>query len=285
MFDDEYPLNLKTIFDAPVILYYKGCLNANDAYSIGIVGTRYPSEYGKNACIELVKGLSGLGIPVISGMARGIDSTAHKVALESQNLTYAVLGSGSDVVYPFENKKLYESIIETGAILSELEPGAKPDKVNFPRRNRIISGISLGTVIVESALRGGSLITAEFALDQNREIFAVPGTIYSKNSGGTNNLIKKGIAKLITNVDDILAELEYKLSSYLKKEKAAAVKPDIDLNIFEKKIFDIMGTEPLYIDDVSEKTDLSISDCLVNLLTLEFKGIIRQIPGKYFIKL
>jgi DNA processing protein len=286
--DDEYPENLKNIYDAPVILYYKGNLTKNDVYSLSVVGTRYPSEYGKNVCRKIVEELSYNMIPIVSGMARGIDSLAHKTALMNNNMTYAVLGSGVDVVYPRENEKLYNEIIENGAVISEFELGTGPDKVNFPRRNRLISGMSVGTLIVETGIRGGSLITAEFALDQNKEVFAVPGYIYSKKSEGCNNLIKKGQAKLVDSVEDIFSELNYKLDGFLKKDIVnlkESEKKVIELNIFEKSIIDVLGNEPKHIDEINSTTGLSISDCLVNLLSLEFKGLIKQLPGKYFIKI
>jgi DNA processing protein len=286
--DEEYPENLKNIYDAPVILYYKGNLTKNDVFSLSVVGTRYPSEYGKNVCRKIVEELSHNMIPIVSGMARGIDSLAHKTALTNNNMTYAVLGSGVDVVYPRENEKLYNEIIENGAVISEFELGTGPDKVNFPRRNRIISGMSVGTLIVETGIRGGSLITAEFALDQNKEVFAVPGYIYSKKSEGCNNLIKKGQAKLIDSVEDIFSELNYKLDGFLKKDIVnlkESEKKVIELNIFEKSIIDMLSNEPKHIDEINSTTGLSISDCLVNLLSLEFKGLIKQLPGKYFIRI
>lgn len=286
--DEEYPSNLKNIYDAPVILYYKGNLTKNDVFSVSVVGTRYPSEYGKNSCRKLVEELSANKIPIVSGMARGIDACAHKTAIENRNQTYAVLGSGVDVIYPAENKDLFYEIIDNGAVISEFEPGTDPDKINFPRRNRIISGISVGTLIVESGNKGGSLITAEFALDQNKEVFAIPGRIDSKLSEGCNNLIKKGQAKLVNSVEDIFSELNYKLDSFLKKdivnlkESASA---GIEMNIFERSLLDTLSSEPKHIDELNEKTGLSISDCLVNLLTLEFKGLIKQLPGKFFIRI
>jgi DNA processing protein len=192
------------------------------------------------------------------------------------------------VIYPPENEKLYNEIIENGAVISEFELGTGPDKVNFPRRNRLISGISVGTLIIESGLKGGSLITAEFALDQNKEVFAVPGYIYSKKSEGCNNLIKKGQAKLIGSVEDIFSELNYKLDGFLKKDMVNLKdieKQNIELRIFEKSIIDILSSEPKHIDEINTATGLSISDCLVNLLSLEFKGLIKQLPGKYFLKI
>lgn len=284
-FDDDYPENLKNIYDPPVLLYFRGNLKKEDRYSVSVVGTRYPTEYGRNVCMNLVKELSESRIPIISGMAKGIDSVSHTAALANDNLTYAILGSGVDYVYPSENRKLYDKICEKGAVISEYEPGAKPDKVNFPRRNRIISGLSLGTIIIETGIRGGSMITAELAIDQNKEIFAVPGSIYSKLSEGSNFLIKQGFAKLVTGVDDILNELEHRLGEYIKRDKETNEVKNIELNLFERKLFEEISDEPVHIDMLSEKTELNISDCLVNLLSLEFKGLIRQLPGKKFIRL
>ena len=286
IFDDDYPENLKMIFDAPVFLFYKGNLSELDRFSISVVGTRIPSEYGKIVCTNLVEGISELGIPIISGMANGIDAIAHMTALKSKNLTYAVLGSGVDMPYPPENEKLYHSICENGAVISELDFGAIPDRVNFPRRNRIICGISLGTLVVESALKGGSLITAQLALDQNKEVFAVPGYINSRNSSGTNELIKKGHAKMVTNVEDIVCELEYKLAPLIRKPREEKNQELVKtLNVTEQKIYSNLAYEPMNIDMINEQTGLPVSDCLVNLLSLELKGLVRQIPGKNFMKL
>lgn len=286
IFDENYPQNLKNIYDAPVILYYYGNMSESDRYSIGIVGTRTPSDYGRKVCRDLSKELANRGLPVVSGLAIGIDSIAHNSCLESGGITYAVLGSGVDNLYPPDNKHLYERIKETGAVISEFEIGSKAEKVNFPRRNRVVSGISLGTLIVESRIKGGSLITAEFALDQNRELFAVPGNITAKNSDGCNNLIKKGYAKLVSSVDDIISEFNIQISD-LVNTKSNKI-PDTEqkeMNVFEHKIYNALNdTEPTSIDKICELTELNISDCLVNLLTMEFKGLVSQLPGKYFLK-
>jgi DNA processing protein len=219
-------------------------------------------------------------------MARVIDSIAHKTTLKYSGLTYAILGSGVDVIYPPENRSLYNEILNTGAVISEYEPGEKPDKINFPKRNRIISGISLGTLIIETAKKGGSLITSEFALDQNKEVFAIPGNINSKKSEGTNELIKKGTAKLVTNIDDILSELNYALKPILNdKAKENEQHISVELDIFERKIFEELSNEPIHIDRINELTGMSISDCLVHLLSLEFKNVIKQLPGKYFVRM
>ncbi|MGB4852405.1 MAG: DNA-processing protein DprA [Ignavibacteria bacterium] len=283
--DKDYPENLKRIFDTPVLLYYKGKLSETDKYSLSIVGTRNPTEYGKYNCEKFTDELSGLNIPIVSGFARGIDTIVHKTCVKNKRLNYAVFGCGADVIYPYENKRLYSEVIECGAVISEFPLGAKPDKVNFPRRNRIISGISVGTIVVESGIKGGALLTAEIAVDQDREVFAFPGNISSKQSEGTNELIKRGQAKLITNIDDILNELEVKLKPILKKDYTA--KTDVltlNLSESENKIYSVLDYDPVHIDTINELTDLTISDCLVNLLTLEFKSLVRQVPGKYFMR-
>ncbi|MEO6693884.1 MAG: DNA-processing protein DprA [Ignavibacteria bacterium] len=286
IFDADYPENLRRIFDAPVILYYKGKLDWKDQYSLSIVGTRNPTEYGKYTCEKFTEQLSELGIPIVSGFARGIDSIVHKTCLKNNNLNYAVFGCGVDVIYPEENGKIYSALIEKGAVISEFPMGTKPDRVNFPMRNRIISGISLGTVVIESGMKGGSLLTAELAIDQDKEVFAVPGYINSRQSEGTNELIKKGHAKLVTCTDDIINEIEIKLRPILKKELIEREVVQIaNLSNTEKTLFDAIEYEPLNIDTINEVTGLAISDCLVNLLSLEFKGLIRQIPGKNFTRI
>jgi len=284
--DDDYPVNLRNIYDPPPFLYYKGKLYEKDRYSIGIVGTRYPSDYGRFSCLKIVKELSAMNIPIISGMAMGIDFLAHKKCLEHSNLTYAVLGSGINVIYPKSSKYIYDTIIEQGgAVLSEFDIDAKPDKVNFPRRNRIISGISLGVVIVESGIRGGSLITAEFTIDQNRELFAVPGNINSSQSDGCNELLKKNFAKLVTNAEDIISEFRYRIPEEFLTIRQEKILKTPELNVFEENILGKLDfVKPLHIDEISCQTKMNVSDCLVNLLTLEFKGLVNQLPGKNFLR-
>lgn len=281
---DDYPENLKPIYDAPVLLYYRGNLNTNDKFSIGIVGTRTPSEYGRQMCENFSQEFSKLSIPLMSGMAKGIDSICHKTACKFGNVNYAILGCGVDVIYPPENKKLYDEVAEAGAVVSEFPPGTFPDKPNFPKRNRIISGISVGTIIIESNARGGALITAGFAIDQDREVFAVPGHLNSKQSDGTNNLIKKGTAKLVMNADDVLIELESKMKNFVKAVHKEEKKVLPNLSKSETVIYNLLGFEPMHIDKIYEGTGFNISSCLVELLSLEFKGIVRQLPGKYFVR-
>lgn len=292
--DENYPELLKRIYDPPVILYYKCRSLDNDLFfknTIAVVGTRKPSDYGKHVAEKLAAELSSMGMTIVSGFARGVDSIAHNAVISNKNIggrTIAVLGSGVDVVYPPENKKLYEKISEEGLIMSECEISAKPDAINFPRRNRIISGLSLGVVVIESGSDGGALITARCALDQSREVFAVPGYITSKYSNGTNELIKNGHAKLVQNVDDILVEIENKLSGISReKETRHTPEPEIrakELKGNEKLIFDVLvsGQGSVHIDVISESSGLNISDCLVNLLNLEFKSYVKQLPGKMF---
>ena len=276
--DEEYPRQLKNIFTPPLILYYFGEFRKEDENSVAIVGTRKPSVYGRNVAKNISAELTNAGLTIVSGLARGIDSVAHRECLANGGRTIAVIGSGLDVVYPAENKELFARIKENGMIISEYLLGTKPDARNFPRRNRIISGLTLGTVIVETAINGGAMHTAAYALDQGREVFAVPGNINFRNSEGCNALIKRGEAKLIQNAQDILDELPVKLNKALQEKR----KPDVQLTMFESKIFDLLGEEPVHIDKIAEKSGLPVADCLVHLLSLEFKGVVRQYPGKLF---
>ena len=195
-----------------------------------------------------------------------------------------MLGNGLDIVYPPENIKLYERIPENGLLISEFELGAKPEATNFPRRNRIIAGLSLGCLVVESDVTGGAIQTAHFALDQDREVFAVPGNLSIKQSEGTNHLIQKGEAKLVKNGSDIFEELNYKLNRVLKDNKKLRVEI-IEMNMFEEKIYNVISDTITHIDEISIKSQMSMSECLVHLLSLEFKGAIKQLPGKNFSKI
>jgi len=279
IWDQEYPSILKKIYDPPILFYMLGEFNDSDQYSISIVGTRQPTNYGKVQAEKISMDLSRQGITIISGMARGIDSIAHNAAIKSGGRTIAVIGSGLDVIYPAENKKLFEKIAENGAVVSEFALGTNPDAQNFPRRNRIISGLSLGVIVIETGATGGAMQTAAFALDQNREVFALPGNVGVRQSDGTNLLIQKGEAELITSADDVINELELKLKPVLGKN---IPKQQIDLTLFEEKIINAINSEPLHIDKIASITNMSTSDCLVNLLSLEFKGLIKQLPGKMF---
>ena len=223
-------------------------------------------------------------ICVISGLAYGVDSIAHKTALAHSSRTIAVLAGGVDRIYPQENIELAKHIRENGAIVSEFPFGTRPEAFLFPRRNRIISGISLGTLLIESALDGGGMITMNMALDQNKELFAVPGQITEKKSDGCNFLIKEGKAKLVQKPEDVLIELEYKLKPILQRENAKEQKK-ITLTLFEERIYNTLSDEPKHIDAIAEDTSLSPSDVLVNLLSLEFKNLVRQMAGKMFLRM
>ncbi len=277
--DDEFPQLLKKIYDPPLILYALGEFDDSDKYSVAVVGTRQPTNYGKIQTEKIVADLVEQNITVVSGMARGIDSVAHSSALKNNGRTIAIVGSGLDVIYPAENKKLFYNIRDNGVVISEFNLGTIPNAENFPRRNRIISGISLGTLVVETAITGGAMQTARLALDQNREVFAIPGNLGVRQSEGTNLLIQRGEAKLVKNAEDILVELKLKLKPIEGKN---IPKQQKDLTIFEEKIYNCLLNEPLHIDKLAEKTELSTSDCLVNLLSLEFKGLVKQLPGKMF---
>ncbi|MBU2494602.1 MAG: DNA-processing protein DprA [Bacteroidetes bacterium] len=278
-FDEEYPELLKEIYNPPLILYFKGNIDISKNSNVAVVGTRNPTSYGKMQTEKIVKDLCGKNITIVSGLARGIDSVAHYSALSSNGQTIAVTGSGLDVIYPPENRNLFTEICENGLIISEYELGTKPDAINFPKRNRIISGISLGSLVVETKLNGGAMQTASYALDQNREVFALPGNIGVNQSEGTNMLIQKGSAKLVTNADDILVELNLKLNPEVGIN---IPRPSIELNLFEEKILNVINNNPIHIDEIANKSNLSASDCLVNLLSLEFKGLVKQLPGKVF---
>jgi DNA processing protein len=279
IWDQEYPPLLKKIYDPPIQFYMLGEFTESDQYSIAIVGTRQPTNYGKVQAEKISMDLSKQGITIISGMARGIDSIGHNSAIKSGGRTIAVIGSGLDVIYPPENKKLFDKIVESGAVVSEFTLGTKPDAQNFPRRNRIISGLSFGVIVIETGATGGAMQTAAFALDQNREVFALPGNVGVRQSEGTNLLIQKSEAELITSAEDVIHELELKLKPVLGKN---IPKQQINLSLFEEKIINVLNSEPLQIDRIAALANMTTSECLVNLLSLEFKGLVKQLPGKMF---
>ncbi len=282
VWDQDYPELLKKIYDPPALLFVLGSLRESDRFALAIVGTRVPSLYGQQIAESFTMNLVSLGLTVVSGLARGIDTIAHETTLRSGGRTLAVIGSGLDVPYPPENRRLMEKIAGHGAVISEFPMGTKPDATNFPRRNRVVSGLSLGTLVVESDENGGAMITASTALDQNREVFAIPGPITEKRSRGPNVLIREGRAKLVQTVDDIIAELTFQLRPILKKGKESTPPPQ--LSLFERTIFDVLRSEPIHIDTIAELAASSPADALVTLLSLEFKGVVKQYPGKMFVK-
>lgn len=277
--DTHYPSLLKQIHDPPFILFYKGILKEH-TLNIAIVGSRNCSNYGKEVTKYLSVKLAQKGVNVISGMARGIDAHAHLGALSIGGYTTAVLGSGLDVIYPPENKGMFNKIIQNGLVISEYPPGVGPEAVNFPARNRIISGLSQGVIVVEAAAKSGSLITVDFALEQGRDVFAVPGNITSKNSKGTNNLIKQG-AKIITDVDSILEEYA---GCWSMNGESSLHNHKIALSKKEELILSLINDNPVEIEFLCVKTCLK-PDELNSLLTLlEIKGLINQVCGKKIIR-
>jgi DNA processing protein len=279
--EEDYPDALKQIYDPPAFLFVKGELKKQDAFSIAIVGTRQPSNYGKLTTERFTRELAQAGFAIVSGLAYGVDTLAHKIAVEAGGRTIAVLGSGGDVIYPNENRGLAKKIASSGALVSEFPLGTDPDRNNFPRRNRIICGLSLGTLVIEAGAKSGALITAAMALDQGREVFAVPGNIDSPKSIGANELIKQG-AKLAASVQDILEEIQPQFKLNLQFEK----KPQEELNLSEpeKIIFNLISHEPMHIDAIAAASGTPTSLTLSRLLSLELKNLVRQLPGKYFVR-
>jgi len=287
--DAEYPKNLREIYDPPLVLYVKGALRENERMAIAIVGSRRTTLYGQEMSRKLAYQLARLGVTVVSGLARGIDTAAHKGALQAKGRTVAVIGCGIDVVYPPENKKLADEIVEKGgAVVTEFPFGVKPDRQNFPMRNRIISGWSLGVVVVEANLKSGALITAAQAAEQGRQVFAVPGRADSILSRGTNRLIKDG-AKLTEDVEDVLTEFEYLLPR--KPESAEAAEPRnggteaaLKLSETEAKVMALIGQEEIAIDEIIRGSGLTSAAVSATLLGLEMKRIVRQLPGKLYVR-
>ena len=277
--NEHYPTNLKEIYDPPILLYVKGELTEEDKNAISIVGTRRPTYYGRSTAERLGYELGIRGITVVSGMARGIDTFSHRGALKAKARTLAILGSGLSNIYPRENRKLSHQIGECGAVISEFPMRMSPHRENFPRRNRLISGLSLGVVVVEAAQHSGSLITANFALNQGREVFAVPGKAGSVNTQGTHHLLRQG-ARLVESADDILEELP----TLVRSEKKEEVLQRMELNEIETDLFKLLGDEPLHIEELLERTGLAAEKALSTLGMLEMKGLIRQLPGKMFVR-
>ncbi len=281
-YDKQYPPQLKEISDPPILLFSKGNFLPADYVSLGVVGTRLPSDYGRLATERFVRDLVQKGFTIVSGLARGVDTLAHQTCLKQGGRTIAILGSGLDVIYPSENKKLAQNVSEHGVLVTEMPCGSQPDAVNFPKRNRIISGCSLGVLIVEAGEKSGALITAISALEQNREVFAVPGTIFSTKSVGTNRLIKEG-AKLVQSVDDILDELVGKIRAFSLEKPGFKPAPK-EISDKEKRILDILTEQPAHIDLISQQTGFSIAETLSLLLTLELKDLVKQLSGKMFVR-
>lgn len=283
--DKDYPENLKNIYDPPVVLYVKGGITPSDKLAIAIVGSRLASFYGLHTAEKLGFELASHGITVVSGLARGIDSSAHKGALKAKGRTIAVLGSGLANIYPEEHKDLAEKIFDSGAVISEFPMTMRPDKGNFPRRNRIISGLSLGVVCVEAAEKSGALITCDYALEQGREVFAVPGKVDSITSRGTNKLIKQG-ARLAQGAEDIFEELNLSscVGCILSADAAGEVKSNA-LDKYESLVYTLLSSDPKHIDNISEESGMGLNRVAGILLNLEIKSFAKQLPGKNFVKI
>ena len=273
----DYPQRLKEIYDYPPVLYVRGNLLPQDECCLAVVGTRRATVYGRQVAEEIVTDLARNGITIVSGLARGIDSVAHRAALEAGARTVAVFACGLDIVYPAENAKLAREIMEHGALVSEYPLGIKPKADNFPRRNRIMSGLSLGVLVVEAGESSGALITAKQALDQNREVFAVPGSILSPTSRGTNNLIQEG-AKLVRNYIDILEELNLTIIA-----QQLEMKELLPVDETESLLLRQLGREPTHIDDICRHSGLGASLVSSVLTMMELKGIVKQVGGMNYI--
>ena len=273
----SYPPLLAEISGRPSLLYVRGELVAGDDTAVAIVGTRRATPYGRQAAERIAAELAGAGITVVSGLARGVDAAAHRAALEAGGRTIAVLGSGPDVIYPAEHRRLAEQILESGAILSEFPPGAKPDAQNFPARNRIVSGMTLGTLIVEAPARSGALITASFAADQGREVFVVPGSIFAESAEGTNALLRDG-ARLVRNGIDILEDLGLGVG-----RNPVATQSQIPLEENELRLYDALRNEARHIDELAEEAGLPAAAASALLLTLELKGLVRNHGAQYYV--
>jgi DNA processing protein len=280
--DEGYPKRLKEIYDPPPVLYVRGQIKKEDELAIAIVGSRKTSPYGRWFTERVSRELVQQGVTVVSGMARGIDSVAHQGAVSEGGRTIAVLGCGVDIVYPRENRKLCEQIMDHGAVVSEFPMGSPPEAGHFPKRNRIISGLSLGVVVVQAGKGSGSLITANYALEQGRDVFAVPGNVGAESSQGTNQLIKEG-AKLVVSSGDILEEI---LPHWKRDEKKIEEVEDRGKGLSEEEraLYALLGDVPLHIDAIIRETQLEPGKVSSLLLNLELKGMVSQWPGKSFTK-
>lgn len=273
----QYPARLREVDAAPIVLYGWGELRPEDEIAAAIVGTRRATAYGRAAAGELAAGLAAAGVTIVSGLARGIDAAAHKAALDVGGRTIAVLGSGLDVVYPPEHRKLAAAIAESGCVLSDYPLGTQPEAGNFPPRNRIISGLSLATIVVEAGDRSGALITANFAADQGRDVFAVPGRIVDKNSRGANRLIATGAFPALS-VDDVLEVLNLDAAA-----RQAPLQMALPEDPTERKVLQLLSSEPVHIDELSARSEIPIAELNACLSMLELRGQARQVGGLHYV--
>jgi len=276
--DPSYPPRLKEIYDYPPVLYVRGKLLPKDDPYLAVVGTRKPTVYGRQVAEEIVADLVQSKITIISGLARGIDSIAHRTALDSGGETIAVFASGLDIVYPADNAKLAQAIMERGALVSEYPLGVRPKADNFPQRNRIMSGLSLGVLVVEAGERSGALITAHQAVEQNRDVFAIPGSILSPGSKGTNHLIQEG-AKLVCNCNDILEELNLTTMA-----QQLEIKEFLPANEKESQVLKQLTFEPGHIDEICRRSGLAMPEVSSTLAMLELKGIAKQVGNMNYVR-
>jgi DNA processing protein len=279
--DIDYPEELMNFAQSPPYFFIRGSLVSQDRNAVAIVGTRRVTSYGRNATKKLATELARKGITIVSGFADGVDTIAHRSAIDAKGRTIAVLGCGVDIVYPPSNSKLWHEFPEHGAIISEFMMGASPAAYHFPQRNRIISALSMGVLVVEAGTKSGSLITANYALEQNKEVFAIPGDIFNKSSTGTNQLIQKG-AKLVTNANDVVDELG--LSVPDSESTILMVDRTKELSGTQKDIYEVLTLKPIAIDEIAKKLDVSVNELLSELTVLELRGFVRQHAGKQFVR-
>ena len=275
--DEGYPQRLKEIEQPPPVLYLRGDLTEEDTWAVAIVGTRRVTPYGRQVTEEIASFLAANGVTLVSGLARGVDAIAHNAALRAGGRTLAVLGSGVDRIYPPENRTMAEQITQHGAVMSDYAPGTPPEASNFPPRNRIISGLSMAVVVVEAGETSGALITAEFAAEQGREIFAVPGNIYAPQSKGTNKLIQQGAQPLLS-ASDIMQALNL---TRMGQHKAA--RKTLPADAFEAKLYQAMGDEPLHVDEIRNQTGLPVEKVSATLIMMELKGMVRQVGNMHYV--
>lgn len=275
--DDDYPRLLRQIQNPPAVLYVKGRLEPDDETGIGVVGTRRVTRYGREMTERLTTGLAIAGVTIVSGLARGIDGIAHTAALDNGGRTLAVLGSGLDQIYPPEHRKLGERIADQGALITEFPLGTRPEARNFPIRNRLISGLSLGILVIEAPRRSGALITASFAADQGRSVFAVPGSALSTASEGCHELLRNGAA-LAAEVDDILDDLNLERRQAALETRKTLPEASRD----ERQILDMLSREPKHIDEIAIDTGINISELSALLLQMQLKGLVRDAGGQHY---
>ncbi len=277
--DDAYPRILREIPGPPPVLYYRGSLPTQDEPTVAIVGTRRATSYGREATTRIASDLSSAGISIVSGLAKGIDGFAHRAALDAGGRTIGVLASGVDIIYPTEHRQLADRIVESGALVSDYPPGTKPDAPNFPARNRIISGLSKATIVVEAPSRSGALITVGFAADQGRDVYAVPGSILSPASEGTNNLLRQGATPL-TSAVDLLTDLNLAPASGIEPDPAQVPFP---MSEEERAIYALVTSEPQHIDELAYSAGVTISQASALMTMLELKGLVANAGAQHFV--